>query len=423
MSFLRVFLCAFAPSWCILALSGAAMAGENWPQFRGSSWDGHSDAKGLPIKWSETEHVKWKADIPGDGYSSPVIFGSQIWFTTSLKNGSSLRAICVDKESGKIVHDVEVFHVANPEKKHDFNSYASPTPVVEEGRVYICFGHTGTVCLDTATANPIWVNQELKHDPMNGSGSSPIVYGDLYIVCCDGIDLQYMAALNKNTGKLVWKTTRSVSFDGVPPDVRKAYNTPIVVKSEGHEQLISIGAHRVYSYDAFTGKELWYCDQPGFSCVAQPVFADGMLYISTGFGKADLWAIRTDGSGDVSKTHVAWRFKKGVPCRSTPVLVGEGSRLMIYMASDDGIGRCVKAEDGSLVWQGRVGAAFSASPLYADGHVYFFDEKGLSTVIEPGMTLKVLAENSLAEGCMGTPAISGKALFVRTKRALYRIED
>lgn len=413
----------FVPSWCILFMLQGARAGDNWPQFRGPAGDGHSDSTGLPVKWSEKENVRWKTEISGEGWSSPVIFGNQIWFTTALQNGVSLRAICVDKESGRIVHDEEVFHVANPEKKHNFNSYASPTPVVEAGRVYVCFGNNGNACLDSATAKPIWVSHELQFDPMNGAGSSPIIYQNLYILCCDGIDVQYMAALDKNTGKVVWKTTRSVSFDGVLPDIRKAYNTPIVIHNEGREEVVSIGAHRVYSYDVFTGKELWYCDQPGFSCVAQPVYAEGMVYISTGFVKADLWAIRTDGSGDVSKTHVAWKVKKGIPCRSTPVLVGEGRDRRIYMSTDDGIARCLKAEDGEAVWQGRIGKGFSASPLYADGRLYFFDEKGVSTVIQPGDTMQVLAENTLDDGCMGTPAISGKAIFVRTKTSLYRIEE
>ncbi len=408
-------------SWCLL-LGSSAFASDNWTQFRGSTGDGHSDSTGLPVKWSETENIKWKTTIPGEGWSSPVVYGDQIWLTTSLQTGTSLHAICIDRAGGKIVRDVEVFHVPNPEKKHTFNSYASPTPVIEAGRVYICFGDNGSACLDTATGGTIWENHELKIDHMNGPGSSPIIFNNLYLLCCDGIDFEYMAALDKATGKLVWKTKRSVSFDGVAPDIRKAYNTPIVIRNEGRDQAISIGAHRIYSYDAMTGRELWFCDHPGFSCVAQPVFADGMLYVSTGFGKPECWAIRTDGSGDVTKTHVAWKVKKGVPNRSTPLLVGEGTARRIYMVSDDGIARCLRAEDGETVWQGRVGTGFSASPLLADGHVFFFDEKGVSTVLAPGETMRVLAENALDDGCMGTPAIAGKSMFLRTKTHLYRIE-
>jgi outer membrane protein assembly factor BamB len=405
-----------------MLVGNVSSASENWTQFRGTANDGRSDSKDLPTTWSEAENIKWKTVIPGEGWSSPVVFGEQVWMTTSLQNGASLRAVCVDRGSGKIVHDVEVFHVANPEKKHTFNSYASPTPILEAGRVYVCFGDNGSACLDSATAKPIWINRELTLDHMNGPGSSPIIFKNLYILCCDGIDVQYVAALDKNTGKLVWKTDRSVSFDGVPPDVRKAYNTPIVIDSEGHFQLISIGAHRVYSYDVMTGRELWYFDQPGFSCVAQPQFADGMLYLSTGFTKAELWAVRTDGAGDVTKTHIAWKLKKGVPCRSSPLLVGQGNDLRIYMVTDDGIARCVRASDGEVLSQARVGVGFSASPLEAEGHVYFFDQKNVSKVMKADDKMTLIAENYLDDGCMGTPAIAGRAIFLRSKTHLYRIE-
>jgi outer membrane protein assembly factor BamB len=206
------------------------------------------------------------------------------------------------KDSGKIFHDVEVFHVDHPAVKHAFNSYASPTPIVEEGRVYVCFGTNGSACLDTTTAKPIWVNLELKCDHINGPGSSPVMFENLYLLCCDGGDVQYLAAVDKQTGKIVWKTDRSYDHSRMNPDLRKAYNTPLVVRNEGRDEIISVGAHRVYCYDVHTGREIWYCDQPGFSNVSQPVFADGMVYLSTGFGKADLWAIRCDGTGDVGNT-------------------------------------------------------------------------------------------------------------------------
>ena len=401
----------------------SAWAGDAWPQFRGPTSDGHSDAKEVPIAWSEKTNIKWKTEIPGQGWSSPVVLGGQVWMTTALDEGKSLRAICVDQESGKLIHNIEVFHVANPSNKHKFNSYASPTPVLEKGRAYICFGANGSVCIDSATGKNIWENHELNLDHMNGAGSSPVIFKDMYLLCCDGIDVQYVAAVDKNTGKTIWTTKRSVSFDGVAPDVRKAYNTPIVIHNEGHDELISIGAHRVYSYDVISGKELWYCDHPGFSCVSQPLFADGRIYISSSFTKPVLMAIRTDGTGDVTKTHIAWEFKKGVPCRSTPVIAGEGNKKLIFMVTDDGIAHCIRAEDGEQLWQQRVGSGFSASPLLIGGNVYFFSEKGTSTVVKAGDKLEIVEQsNTLDEGCMGTPAVVGKALYLRTKTHLYRIE-
>jgi outer membrane protein assembly factor BamB len=407
----------------ILAASLSARAGDNWPMFRGGQADAHSDAKGIPTTWSETEHVKWKVATPGQGWSSPVVWGDQIWFTYAIDDGKSLHAICVDKRDGHTIHDGEVFHVDNPAHKHDFNSYASPTPVLEEGRAYICFGANGSTCLDTKTAKPIWTNLELKIDHINGPGSSPIIYDNLYLLCCDGGDYEYVAALDKNTGKIAWKTSRSFDHSQMKDDLRKAYNTPMVIHADGKDQLISIGAHRVYSYDVHTGKELWFFDIPGFSNVAQPVWADGMLYVSTGFGKADLWAVRTDGSGDVSKTHVAWKFKKGTPCRSTPLLVGDGSQRRIFMVTDAGIGQYVNPENGEAIWTKRMGATYSASPMLINGLIYCFDEKGSSFVLKPADTPEILVENHLDDGCMGTPAITGKAMILRTKTALYRIEE
>jgi outer membrane protein assembly factor BamB len=399
-----------------------ARGNDNWPQFRGANWDAHSDSTGLATEWSESKNVKWKTVLPGEGWSSPVIWAGQIWMSTALDQGHSLRVLCVDQTSGKIVHDIEVFHVEHPPPKHEFNSYASPTCVLEAGRVYACFGTCGSACLDSFTGKPIWVNHELTCDHLNGPGSSPIIFENLYLLCCDGVDVQYVAALDKNTGKLAWKTERTFDHHAMAPDLRKAYNTPLVVHYDGRDELISVGAHRFYCYDVHTGQELWYCDQPGFSCVSQPLFADGVAYLSSGFGKADLWAIRADGSGDVGKTHVMWKFKRGTPCRSTPLLLDIEGKRRIFMTTDNGITHLVDAITGEPIWQKRIGYGFSASPLYADGSIWCFDEKGTSTVIKASDELQIVAENHLDDGCMGTPAISGKALFIRTKTSLYCIE-
>jgi len=224
-------------------------ASENWPQFRGPSGDGRSDAKSLPLTWSEQEHVKWKTAIPGEGWSSPVIEGNQIWTQTALDDGKSLRAVCVDRNSGKIIHDVEVFHVASPAPKHNFNSHASPTPVVENVRVYISYGMYGVACLDAESGKKVWENHELKHDhDKNGPGSSPIIYRDLFILNCDGTEERFVAALNKQTGKLVWKTDRSNVINKAG-EFKKAYHTPLIITVNGRDQLVSMGAYRVSGTD------------------------------------------------------------------------------------------------------------------------------------------------------------------------------
>lgn len=397
----------------------ATFASEDWPQFRGPAGDGHSDAKGLPLTWSETENVRWKTSIPGEGWSSPVVLGQQVWMTTALDDGRSLHAVCVDRETGKVLHDVEVFHTDPPPPKNPTNSYASPTPVVEPGRVYVCFGTSGSACLDTVTAKVIWKNTELTLDHKEGAGSSPMIHGGLYILHCDGRDVQYVVALDKNTGRIVWRTKRSAPLEPKKPDFRKAYCTPQVIIVNGREQLICVGAHRVYAYEPKTGKEIWFCDLPGFSNVPRPVFGHGMVFVGTGFMKPELWAIRTDGKGDVTQTHVAWKVTKMAALKSSLALVDDA----LYLLHDgNGTLTCLNAKNGEPLWQEKLGGSFSASPICVDGRVHFFNEKGQTTVIKPGRAFERLATNQLDAGFMATPAVTGRAFILRTKTHLYRIE-
>jgi len=399
--------------------AAVAFASEDWPQFRGPTGDGHSDSTGLPLTWSETENVRWKTAIPGEGWSSPVVLGRQVWMTTATEDGHSLRALCADRETGKLLHDVEVFHVAELPPKNPTNSHASPTPVLEPGRVYVCFGTSGSACLDSATAKVIWKNTELTLDHKEGAGSSPMIYGGLYILHCDGRDVQYVVALDKNTGRIVWKTKRSAPLEPRKPDFRKAYCTPQVITVGGREQLISVGAFRAYAYEPMTGKEIWFCDICGFSNVPRPVFGHGLLFIGTGFMKPELWAIRADGKGDVTQTHVAWREPKMAALKSSLALVGDA----LYMLHDgSGTLTCLNAKTGAQFWQEKLGGSFSASPIYVDGRLYFFNEKGQATVIKPGRKFEPLATNHLDAGFMATPAVAGKAFIARTKTHLYRIE-
>ena len=410
-----------ALSWLIAGAKGAEM---DWPQFRGPDGQGHSSAVNLPINWSETQNVKYKTEIPGRGWSSPVIAGDQIWMTTATQEGHSLRAICVEAKSGKIVRDVEVFHLEAPQRINAFNSYASPTPVIDGDRVYVCFGAHGSAALEAASGRVIWTNQELKINHMEGPGSSPVIYKNLFILHCDGSDEQYVAALDKETGKLAWKTPRTTPFSfWVIGPLRKAYGTPLIIHADGKDQLISPATRRLYSYEPQSGRELWHVDldPPAYSIAPRPVFGNGVVYVCTGYDKGQLWAIRVDSAqGDVSKTHVLWKFTNGVPLISSPILI-DG---LIYFASDNGIARCVDARSGQQLWQSRIGSAFIASRIYAEGRIYFFlnDDQGTTKVLKPGREFVVLAENELGEGCLATPAISGSAILVRTRTHLYRIE-
>jgi outer membrane protein assembly factor BamB len=408
----------------LLTLSAHAQ----WPQFRGPDGSGVSRNLNLPVSWSETKNVRWKTAIHGRAWSSPVILGSQVWMTTATEDGKQLFAVAVDRETGKIIRDLKVFDVPRPQEAHPFNSYASPTPVIEPGRVYVTFGSPGTAAIDTQTGKVLWQRRDLECNHYRGAGSSPILFGNLLIMHFDGSDQQYVVALDKASGKTVWRTRRSVDFrdleaDGKPNsegDFRKAFATPQIVEVNGSPVLVSVGSKAAYGYDPHTGKELWRIEEPtSFSSSTRPVVGHGLVFYTTGFNTGQLLAVRPDGRGDVTATHVVWRATKGVPNKPSLLLSGD----LLYMVHDSGVVTCLEAKTGAVVWKNRVAGTYSASPIWADRRIYFFNEDGKTTVIEDGRQFKLLAENELADGFMASPAIDGRALFLRTRTHLYRIEE
>jgi outer membrane protein assembly factor BamB len=396
-----------------------------WPQFRGPDGLGTS-AAGVPLEWSEKKNILWKTAIHGRGWSSPVILDGQVWVTTATEDGRRLSALALDRTSGRIIHDLELFQVANPQYAHPFNSYASPTPVIERGRVYVTFGSPGTAAIDTRSGKVIWERRDLECNHYRGAGSSPILLGNLLIMHFDGSDVQYVVALDKKTGKTVWQTKRSVDFkdlgpDGKPQaegDFRKAFATPHVITVAGKPLLVSLGSKATYGYDPATGKELWRIDEPSaFSSSTRPVVGHGLIFYPSGFPTGQLLAVRPDGQGDVTSTHVAWRVTRGVPNKPSLLLSGD----LLFMIGDAGIAQCLDARSGREVWRARVGGSYSASPLLAGGRIYFFSEEGKTTVIEAGRTFTVLAENHLDDGFMASPAVDGGALILRTRTHVYAI--
>ena len=407
-----------------------ARSGESWPQFRGPTGQGVSDATGLPLTWSESENVRWKTAIRGKAWSSPVVHGNQVWLTTADEEGHERFAIAVDRTTGRIVHDVKVFHVEKPQYADKFNSHGSPTPVIETGRVYVSFGSAGTACLDTESGKVLWERRDLECNHWRGAGSSPTLWGDLLILHFDGSDQQYVVALDKRTGKTVWKTNRSVDFQDLTPegkpirdgDFRKAFATPLVIVHEGRPVLLSAASKATYAYDPATGRELWRTEDPKFhSGSVTPVVGHGMVYTATGLARGEMWAVRLGGEGVVTDTHVAWKEKSHVPNRPSPVLAGD---LLFMVQQDSGMATCLDAKTGALIWRERLPGVgnHSASPIHAEGRIYFFNENGHCPVIEAGRAFKVLAENKLDTGVMASAAVAGKALFVRTKTHLYRLE-
>jgi len=402
-------------------------AGAQWPQFRGPDGMGTSPSR-LPLTWSEQQNVGWKTPIHGRAWSSPVVLGNQIWVTTATADGRELFAIAIDRKSGKVLHDLKLFQVATPQYAHPFNTYASPTPVIEPGRVYVTFGSPGTAAIDTNTGKVVWERRDLECNHFRGAGSSPILFGELLIMHFDGSDRQYVVALDKRTGRTVWRTERSIDFQDLTPagkpqadgDFRKAFSTPQIVMVRNEPVLVSIGSKATYGYDPRTGKELWRIEErSSHSGSTRPVTGHGLVFYPTGFATGQLLAVKPDGRGDVTGTHVVWRVTRGVPNKPSIVLADD----LVIMINDAGILSCLDAKSGAEVWKARLEGSFSASPVLAGGRVYFFSEEGKTTVIEAGRAFKVLAENHLGDGFMASPAVDGSALILRTRTHLYRIES
>ena len=397
----------------------STLAQANWPELRGPDRNGHSAAKKLPLVWSETNNVAWKTAIHDLGWSSPVAWGDQIWVTTATEDGKQLFAVCVNSRTGKVIHDVKVFDTESPEHVASVNSYASPTSAIEAGRVYVHYGTYGTACLDTRDGKILWTRRDLTCDHHEGPGSSVMLHGNLLCFNVDGRDVQYVIALDKGTGKTVWKTNRSIDYTPFSTNLRKGFCTPIIIEAGGRRQLFSPGAKAMIAYDPQSGEELWKIRYNGWSMVPRPLFDHGLLYVITDYEKPELWAVRADGWGDVTDSNVVWKVTKDLPRTASLLLVDD----LLYMANDEGYGLCLEAKTGDRVWRERLKGKYSASPIYGAGRIYFFNEKNLTSVIEPGRQFKVLAENQLEERVMATPAVTGDAFILRSKTHLYRLEE
>lgn len=410
-----------------VALAGVSLSAD-WTQFRGSDGTGVSPSAALPLTWRETQNVTWKTPIHGRAWSSPVILDGQVWVSTATEDGKELYAVAVDQETGRIIHDLKLFTVGKPQFAHRFNSYASPTPVIEPGRIYVTFGSPGTAAIDTKTGKVLWTRTDIECNHFRGAGSSPILYGNLLIMHFDGSDHQFVMALDKRTGKTVWRTERSIDFkdldaNGQPEaegDYRKAFATPHITTVNGKPLLVSIGSKAVYGYEPETGREIWRIEErDAHSGSTRPVVGHGLVFVPTGFPRGQVLAIRPDGKGDATATHIVWRLTRGAPNKPSLALAGD----LLFMISDAGVATCVEAKTGEIVWTARVGGNFSASPLLAGNRLYLFSEEGKTTVIEAGRAYKVLAENQLDDGFMASPAVSGNSLFLRTRTHLYRIDE
>ncbi len=400
-------------------VSVTAIIAEDWRQFRGPTGQGHSTSTGLPVVWDQETNVAWKVNLPGHGWSSPILLDGRVYLTTAVPGDDadqtiSLRAICLDAQSGRVHWDVEVGTVASDTAIHPKNSHASATPVATQDRIFVHFASHGTAAL-TLEGEIIW-KKTIDYLPHHGTGSSPVVFEDQLIFNCDGLETPFVLSLDTSTGVERWRTPR--------PDIAKmkfSFSTPLIIDVEGHPQLISPASGMVCSYNPYTGEQLWMVGYPNrWSVIPRPVHAAGLILVSTGYeGPSELLAIRDNAAGDATESHVAWRANRFVPHSPSPIIHNE----TVYLVSDKGIASCRDLRTGKLIWKERIGGNYSASPLQAEDRIYLLSETGQCTVIRASRTFEVIAKNDLAEPSLASMVPAGNSLLIRTAESLYRIEE
>lgn len=392
--------------------------GDSWPEFRGPSGDGHATTEKVPLHWSATSKIRWTVPVDGKAWSSPVVDGDRIFITTAVVEGEklSLEARAYGLADGKEIWKQVVFEKAvGP--LHQKNSHASPTPIIAGGRLYLHFGHEGTAALDASDGKILWTQTTLAYSPVHGNGGSPVLHGDRLIFACDGQTDPFVVALNKDSGEVLWKTPRAVEVTRT-----FSFSTPLLIEVNGATQAVIPGSGAVVAYDPADGKEIWrFRYAEGFSVVPRPLYHEGMIYVCSGFGRAILFAIKADGKGDVTETHLVWKDDKAVPKESSPIIVDD----LIYVNDDKGILSCFVAATGEELYRERLDGqgGYSASPVYAGGYLFFHNGSGLTTVIKPGRVFTKVAENALGEPGLSSFAVVADGFIVRTEDHLIRIGE
>jgi len=394
----------------LIAALGQAAFGENWPAWRGPRGDGTSLEKDVPVRWSETENVVWKAAIPGKGHASPIVWGDRIFVVTALQEQQQRLLLCLNRSNGEVLWQRIVLE-APLERINKLNSYASSTPATDGEKVYVSFLDRDTmfVAAYDFEGNEVWAVRPGPFASMHGYCSSPILWKDKIIVNGDHDGPAYIIALERATGKTIWKTPR--------PNLTRSYCAPIIRQIGERNQLVLSGNKCVASYDPDTGAQHWIIDGPTEQFVASLVYNGELLFMTAGFPDHFIQAIRPDGSGNVTSTHVVWQTDKD--CSYVPSPIGVGPYLLVV--SDAGVATCFEAATGKVIWRERLGPHYSASLVMADGLVYFLSDKGVMTVIKPGPQLEIVARNELGEETYASPAISGGHIFLRGLKHLYCI--
>lgn len=411
----------------LLTLFISCSANKNdWTHFRGTNMDGHAQVESAPIEWSATENVVWKMPVKGLGWSSPVVFNNQIWLTSAAKDGTEFYTFCFDLETGELLDEKTIFTAEYPQRIHGTNSYATPTPCIEDGFVYVHYGTFGTACINTENFEIIWKRDDMPCDHMQGPASSLILHKNMLIVHLEGTKDPYVAALDKKTGVTIWKSVRPAEiYDPLEPVYRKSYQTPIVINVDGKELLISNSSFLCFAHDVNTGEVIWTIEYGYDSTVSQPIFHDGLVFVNSGWIFLDntpffsrQYAIDPTGKGDVTKTHVKWMYEDEVPQIPTPVIV-DGK---MYMVHDRGMVTCLDVKTAHVLWKEELKGNFNASPIYAAGNIYFINVKGECTVIKPGETFQKVSENNIGETVKALPVFVDGKLILRTDKNLYLIK-
>ena len=399
----------------------------NWTHFRGNELNGIADKNIIPTIWNDSTNIIWKVPVHDKGWSSPVVYGNQIWTTTASVNGDKMYAVCFDLETGELIHDILVFESDSVYRKHGLNSYATPTPCIERGFVYVHFGRYGTACLNSKTGEIKWTRTDLECTHVQGPASSPFLYKDLLILHLEGRDVQLIVALDKKTGNKVWETHRTGEYyEPLVPPGRSAYITPIIVNVKGRDQLISNGSAVCNAYDPETGEEIWEIVKGENATIAMPVEEDGIVYFYAGFittpegdKYSELLAVNPDGKGDIAESNILWSIKSPTLQMLTPVII-DG---LLYTLDTKNNMQCIDAKTGNLIWSEKFKTKFNSSPVFADGKIYFSDIKGNTLVIKKGRKYELVSENKLTGQIWATPALSDNSIIIRTSEYLYKIAE
>jgi len=399
---------------------------KNWTHFRGTNLNGIAENENIPLKWDDTV-IKWKTEIHDKGYSSPVVYENQVWVTTAKPEGKELYAVCIDFKTGKIIYNIKVFTPDEVERKNSVNTYATPTPCIEKGFVYVHFGDMGTACINTINGSVVWKRTDFKFKNVHGPASSPVIYKNLVILHFEGSDVRYIVALDKTNGKLIWRSDRPAEPYELLSEVGKlAYITPLIINVKGRDMLISNGSAICQAFDPNNGKEIWRVVDGAETTIAMPFTEKGVLFWYTGFNVAadggyytDLLAVNPEGNGDITGTNIIWKKKDKTSSNQmlSPV-IKDG---LIYTVTTMNNMMCIDGATGKEVWSIHVASDYNASPICVNDNIWFFSVKGEVLVLKAGRTYEVVASNQMDSGIWATPAILRNSVIMRTQNYLYRI--